>query len=213
VRPVPIIHAAPRFVVIDKPPGLLSVPGKPVPGGPDNQDCVAGRIRAMYPHARGPLTVHRLDMETSGLMVLGLDEGAQRSLSMQFEQRRVGKAYTALVADRPASDSGRITLPIRPDVDRRPHQIVDFVHGRAATTDWFIVSAAPPTRLRLVPVTGRTHQLRLHLAHPDGLNSPILGDRLYGGPPAPRLMLHAHHLAFDDPDDGHRIEVESPAPF
>lgn len=202
------------MVVVDKPAGLLSVPGKPVAGGPDNQDCVAARVRSLFPHALGPLVAHRLDMETSGLMVLGLDPAAQRDLSMQFEQRRVKKAYTALISRRPDADSGRIILSIRPDIERRPHQIVDPVHGRESITEWSVAdSSGVGVRLRLVPITGRTHQLRLHLAHPLGLGSPILGDRLYGGDPAPRLMLHANHLAFDDPGSSRRLEFECPAPF
>ena len=201
-------------MVVDKPAGLLSVPGKPVPGGPDNQDCVAARIRARFPDARGPLTVHRLDMETSGLLVLGLDPEAQRDLSMQFEQRRVGKSYVALVAGAPSEAAGRISLPLRPDIENRPRQIVDFVHGREAITDWSVMGRADEsTRLRLEPLTGRTHQLRLHLSHDRGLGLPIVGDRLYGGPTAPRLMLHAAFLEFTDPESGRRISFESATPF
>jgi tRNA pseudouridine32 synthase/23S rRNA pseudouridine746 synthase len=214
VNPVPIIHASRRFVVVDKPAGLLSVPGKPVPGGPDNQDCVASRVRAMFPDATGPLIAHRLDMETSGLMVLGLDAEAHRNLSAQFEARRVEKAYVAMIAAAPEALGGRISLPIRPDIDNRPIQIVDDQHGRASVTDWEVSErSSAGTRLTLIPLTGRTHQLRLHLAHPRGLGSPIIGDRLYGGRPAPRLMLHAHRLVIDDPDSGQRLEFHSPAPF
>lgn len=211
---IPIIHASARIVVVDKPAGLLSVPGKPIPGGPDNQDCVAARVRALFPDARGPLTVHRLDMETSGLLVLGLDPEAHRDLSAQFEQRRVGKSYVALVAGIPGESTGRISLPVRPDVENRPRQIVDFIHGREAITDWSVMGLADgQTRLRLDPLTGRTHQLRLHLAHDRGLGMPIVGDRLYGGPPASRLMLHASCLEFTDPGSGQRLAFESAAPF
>lgn len=209
-----IIHAAPRFVVVDKPAGLLSVPGRPVPGGPDNQDCIAARVRVRFPDACGPLIVHRLDMETSGLMVLAFDPDAHRALSGQFERREVRKAYAALVRGRPAADCGRIDLPIRPDIDNRPRQIVDPVRGRAATTLWTVEDLAPGlTRLRLAPLTGRTHQLRLHLSHPQGMGLPIIGDRLYGGEPAPRLMLHASGLAFRDPDSGSEVQFQIPAPF
>jgi tRNA pseudouridine32 synthase/23S rRNA pseudouridine746 synthase len=205
-----IVRADPRgrWVVIDKPAGLLSVPGK----GDDKQDCAASRIRAMFPRASGPLVVHRLDMDTSGLLVLGLDPEAQRDLSEQFEFRRVEKAYIALVTGIPGAESGVIDAPMRLDVNRRPYQIIDFEQGRPAITRWRVLSVeVDRTRLRLEPQTGRTHQLRLHCAH---IGLPILGDVLYGPQPetarsAPRLMLHASELGFDDPTSGQRVSIES----
>lgn len=198
---------------MDKPAGMLSVPGK----GANKQDCVASRVAAMFPGATGPLVVHRLDMETSGLLVLGLDPGAQRSLSAQFEARSVEKAYVALVEGAPAHDAGTITLPLRPDVSNRPIQIVDAAHGRPAVTRWRVLSReVDRTRVEFQPLTGRTHQLRVHAASPGprgGLGHPIIGDTLYGGPAAERLMLHAAMLSFLDPDSGRRLEFRSETPF
>ncbi len=217
--PVPpglvVVHAAERFVVIDKPAGLLSVKGK----GPDKTDCAAERVRAAFVRARGPLVVHRLDMDTSGLMVFALDEEAQRVLSEQFAMRRVRKAYVALVDGLLSRDRGEIDVPMRVDLDRRPMQIADWTFGRSARTKFEVmVLETDRTRLRLEPITGRTHQLRLHCAHPLGLDAPILGDVLYGPPridPAAsaRLMLHAAELAFNEPGTGVECVFESRAPF
>jgi tRNA pseudouridine32 synthase/23S rRNA pseudouridine746 synthase len=203
-----IVLAAERFVVVDKPSGMLSVPGK----GPEKQDCVASRVRARFPRATGPLIVHRLDMETSGLLVLGLDAEAQRELSGQFERRETQKRYIALLEGSVAQDQGEITLPIRLDVGRRPYQIVDHDQGREAVTRYSVLSREiDRTRVEFTPLTGRTHQLRVHAA--SGLSCPIVGDVLYGRDNGERLMLHASWLAFVDPGTGRRVEVESPAPF
>lgn len=216
-----ILHQTPRFVIIDKPAGMLSVPGK----GPDKQDCAAARVRAAFPSATGPLVVHRLDMETSGLLVFALDEDTQRDLSAQFENRRVEKAYLALVAGSLRADAGEVRAPLRPDLANRPYQIVDFAHGRPAVTRFQVLAReVDRTRLRLEPITGRTHQLRMHCAWPgpapagaDGgavIGSPILGDVLYGDPnSAPRLMLHAAALSILDPQTGRRACFTSPSPF
>lgn len=210
-----IVARTQRFVVVDKPSGLLSVPGK----GPDKADCVASRVAQRFPDATGPLIVHRLDMETSGLMVLGLDKDAQRNLSIQFERRTVHKRYAALVEGwiGAPGDRGTIDLPLRADLDNRPIQIADETHGKPARTRWTIVAhetleETKATRLELTPITGRTHQLRVHAAL--ALNAPVLGDTLYGNPDnAPRLMLHATDLAFDDPRTGRRVACHSPTPF
>jgi tRNA pseudouridine32 synthase / 23S rRNA pseudouridine746 synthase len=193
---------------------MLSVPGK----GPDKADCAAARVRAQFPPARGPLIVHRLDMETSGLMVFALDEAAQRELSGQFEARRVEKRYTALLGppagpgDLLTAEAGEISLPIRADIDNRPVQVVDPVHGRESITRWrMLAREIDRIRVAFEPLTGRTHQLRVHAAA--GLERPILGDALYGGEPAERLMLHASYLSFLDPATGGRVEFRSPAPF
>ncbi len=217
---VPVVGMGEGYVVVDKPAGLLSVPGK----GADKADCVAARVAGMFPDASGPLIVHRLDMDTSGLMVLGLDAASQRDLSKQFERRTVGKTYVALLDGRvrEAGDEGVIELPMRLDVDRRPHQIVDHERGREAVTAWRILGfeiegGRECTRVELMPRTGRSHQLRVHAA--EGIGAPILGDVLYGeGASAARLMLHATDLAFDEPgggedEPGARVRFESEAPF
>jgi tRNA pseudouridine32 synthase / 23S rRNA pseudouridine746 synthase len=207
-----VVHASDRYVVIDKPAGLLSVPGK----GDANQDCVPARVRAMFPHATGPLVVHRLDMDTSGLLVVALDPDAQRELSTQFEERTVQKRYIALVEGAVAVETGTIDAPVRPDLTNRPVQVVDPAHHRLAVTSWRVLALETDrTRLELAPITGRTHQLRVHCAH---IGHPILGDVLYGPQPAtadsaPRLMLHAADLAFADPATGRRVEYASAVPF
>jgi tRNA pseudouridine32 synthase/23S rRNA pseudouridine746 synthase len=227
---LPILRRGPSYVVVGKPPGLLSVPGKG--DEPHKKDCVASRVAAMIPEATGPLMVHRLDMDTSGLLVLGLNPDAQRALSKQFEERRVEKRYTALLAGAvDHAEQGEISLPIRLDLLHRPYQIVDGLLGRDAVTRWRILAhEVDRTRVEFSPITGRAHQLRVHAATPiacGGLGRCILGDVLYGSgyrapdppeargclAPAPRLMLHATFLAFEDPDAGQRIEAHSPAPF
>lgn len=209
--------------MIDKPAGVLSVPGK----GPDKQVCAASMVAERFPHATGPLVVHRLDMDTSGLMVFGLDEHAQRDLSAQFERRAVEKRYTAVVAGHIAGESGEIDVPMRLDPDNRPVQVVDLDLGRPSRTLWKLMALEPEgSRLELTPITGRTHQLRVHLAH---IGHPIMGDVLYGPQPATasaaeRLLLHASFLSFRKPapgDDcrmsrsnaGARVEFASPPPF
>lgn len=203
-----VVYAGDRFVVIDKPAWMLSVPGK----GEGKQDCAVARVRAMFPKASGPMVVHRLDMETSGLMVVALDAATQRALSMQFEERRVEKAYIALVEGMVGGDEGTIDLPLRADIEHRPVQVVDHQLGRAAVTRWRVLSReVDRTRVRFEPVTGRTHQIRVHAAA--GLRHPIVGDGLYGSGGAERLMLHAGFLAFVDPGKGRRVEFESGPAF
>ncbi len=210
-----ILHASDRLVVVDKPAGVRSVPGN----GPDGGVCVEAWVRARFPLADGPLTVHRLDMATSGLMVYALDRAAQAELSTQFMKRRVGKTYTALLAGVPGAESGVVELPLRVDWPNRPRQIVDHELGKPARTEWRRIAiehrdGQDRARLEMVPVTGRSHQLRVHAAHADGIGIPILGDELYGdAASAPRLLLHATTLAFSDPDDGSRREFRSEPPF
>ncbi|MEZ6242205.1 MAG: RluA family pseudouridine synthase [Phycisphaerales bacterium] len=210
-----LVHAADRFVVVDKPVGVRSVPGN----GPEGDVCVEAWVRARFPLADGPLTVHRLDMATSGLMVYALDRDAQAELSRQFMKRRVAKTYTALLDGVPEGDSGVIDLPMRVDWPNRPRQIVDHELGRPARTEWRLLSVETHNeracaRVEFVPITGRSHQLRVHAAHADGLGRPILGDTLYADAgSAPRLLLHATTLAFTDPGTDQRIEFASPAPF
>jgi len=208
-RPLSILHREDSFVVVEKMADFLAVPGR----GPDLQDCVVARVRELYPEARGSLAAHRLDMETSGLMVLGLTPEAHRHLSLQFEQRRVHKTYEALVEGVVEAEAGHIELAFRVDLDDRPRQILDPVHGKLGITDWEVLERGDTwTRLRFVPRTGRTHQLRVHAAHPEGLGRPIVGDRLYGTP-GERLMLHSASLAFHHPVSEAWLEFEVPVPF
>ncbi|MEM9663186.1 MAG: RluA family pseudouridine synthase [Planctomycetota bacterium] len=209
-----IVYADRHVVVVNKPAGMLSIPGR----GPDKADCVAARVRDAFPHARGPLIAHRLDMDTSGLIILGLDPHAQRFLSLQFERRRVEKRYVALVDGSPTRDTGTIDLPLRADWPNRPRQIVCFESGKPAQTRWRVLARETDrTRLELEPVTGRTHQLRVHLADPQGLGALILGDPLYAEGPArddhPRLMLHAARLSIRLPGTRRLAEFRTRVPF
>lgn len=221
-----IVHRERGYVVIEKASGFLSVPGK----GEHKQDCVIARVKDAIPEARGPMMVHRLDMDTSGLMVVALDEDSQRELSRQFEHREVEKAYFALVSGIPASESGLIDVPMRTDIDNRPRQIVDFIHGKPSQTRFQVLShEVDRARVRFEPITGRSHQIRVHAATPirirrndveheqwtsGGLGCPIVGDALYGNSePSQRLMLHAGLLAFWDPATGKRVRFEGATPF
>jgi len=211
---VRVVGRGQRWVVVEKPFGLLSVPGR----GEDRADCVQARVRAMFPDATGPLTVHRLDMETSGLMVFALSKGAQARLSRQFQCRQVGKSYVALLAGEVEGDGGEVDLPLIVDWPNRPHQQVDFERGKPARTLWRVLTReAGGTRVELRPLTGRTHQLRVHAATPreqGGIGAPILGDLLYGDPAsAPRLLLHATHLSFCEPFLGEMRGFDSDPPF
>lgn len=200
-----------QLVVVDKPGGLLAVPGR----GPDKQDCVASRVRHLVPECIDQPAVHRLDMDTSGLMVLGLTREAHRHLSIQFAERRVEKRYLALVDGLVAGEQGEIRLRFRLDPDNRPRQVYDLVHGKLGITLWRnrgIVSGG--SLIEFTPLTGRTHQLRLHAAHRLGLGVPIVGDRLYGlGRHGDALYLHAGWLRFSHPLTGRLLSFSSPAPF
>ncbi|HSV68862.1 MAG TPA: RluA family pseudouridine synthase [Methylibium sp.] len=201
--PLPL-YADGALIVVDKPAGLLAVPGR----GPDKQDCLVTRLQGRWPGAR---TVHRLDEATSGLMVFALGLAEQRALSRAFERREVGKGYVAVVDGRVADDRGAIDLPIGADWAERPRRRIDHATGRAALTRWRVLDrGATTTRLALEPLTGRTHQLRVHLA---AIGHPIIGDRLYGGFDAPRLLLHASALRFVHPTSGETLAFESPPPF
>ncbi len=210
-RPLSVVHHEKSFVVIDKLPDFLSVPGR----GPESQDCVTERVRDLFPHAEGFLAAHRLDMATSGLMVLGLTPHAHKHLSLQFEKRQVAKKYIALLEGQIADDSGHIELPFRVDWPNRPKQIHDPEHGKLGITDWRVLERYPDsTRVEFTPRTGRTHQLRVHSAHALGIGHAIIGDRLYGNPAlADRLMLHSTTLAFHHPEHRERISFRSPVPF
>lgn len=190
-------------LVVNKPAGVLSQPGKTMDGS------VATQIRAAYPDATGTMLVHRLDMDTSGLMVLAKTAEAQRALQRQFEQRLISKTYIAELTSKPTGIGGRVELPLRVDIEDRPRQIVCFEHGKYADTLWRRIDG---TRIEFTPITGRTHQLRVHAAHPLGLNACIVGDRLYGTA-AQRLRLHAQSLGFVHPDTGKSVRFSTEAPF
>ena len=202
------------IAIVEKPCGLLSVPGR----SGALRDSVQTRLRARYPDATGPLVVHRLDLDTSGLLLAARDEATYTALQRAFARREIDKRYVAWLDGELAAalgDHGVIELPLRVDLDDRPRQIVDPLHGKPAVTSWRVLERAPRrTRVELTPHTGRTHQLRVHAAHPLGLAAPIVGDRLYGrGDEDARLLLHAASLAFTHPHTGERIAVSSPPPF
>lgn len=202
-----ILHADELIVVADKPAGLLTVPGR----GPDKADCLIARLAAQFPTVR---VVHRLDRDTSGLVVFALTPGAQASLNRQFEARAIDKRYAARVWGVPEGRTGRIDLPMTVDWPNRPRQKICHQTGRPAVTDWRLVADDGATaRMQLKPRTGRSHQLRLHMAT---LGHPILGDTLYAegaARAAPRLMLHAERLGLAHPEGGARLAFGSPAPF
>jgi tRNA pseudouridine32 synthase / 23S rRNA pseudouridine746 synthase len=209
-------HEEDDLVVVDKPAGLLAVPGR----GEDKQDCLSARAAARWPDA---LVVHRLDMATSGLMLFARGAEMQRRLNAAFAERRVDKRYVAVVQGIVALETGEIDLPLGADWPHRPRQRVDAEHGRPALTRWRVLerdASAQRTRLELQPVSGRAHQLRVHLC---SIGHAIVGDTLYGragdassvvpGDTEPRLLLHATNLAFDHPRDLRRCVFASPPPF
>ena len=201
------------LAIVEKPCGMLSVPGRSA----HLHDSVSTRLRERFPDATGPLLVHRLDLDTSGLLLVAKDAGTYASLQRLFANRAITKRYIAWLDGEIVGERGTIDLALRVDVDDRPRQIHDPVHGKHAITHWRVLAReAGRTRVEFLPYTGRTHQLRVHAAHPHGLNAPIVGDPLYGRE-APsegeRLMLHAECLAFVHPVTGERISMERPAPF
>jgi len=196
------------LLVLDKPSGMLAVPGR----GPDLQDCLSARVQVDFPQAS---IVHRLDRDTSGLIVMALDSDVQRELSRQFAEREVGKVYRAVVFGSPGADSGLVDLPLRKDFDRPPRHMVDFTLGRPAQTGWRVVARRTDrTLLEVEPITGRSHQIRIHLA---SLDHPILGDPLYAHDEAlamaSRLMLHAEQLTLTHPRTGERMTWRAECDF
>ena len=208
-----IIYSDDDIVVVNKEAGMLSVPGK----GEDKADCVSSRVKKIFPSAPLLPSIHRLDMDTSGLLVLAKNEKAKSFISRQFEDRSVEKTYIALLDGLVKEERGTIDLPLRLDTDNRPYQIVDLENGKKAVTQFErlsveIIDGRTVTRVRFTPHTGRTHQLRVHSA--SGLKCPILGDRLYGSrKEGERLALHAQSLSFIHPSTGERVSFSSPAPF
>ncbi len=195
-KPLQVVYQDDAIAVVNKPAEMLSVPGKSI------QDSVYQRVRQLFPQATGSLIVHRLDMSTSGLMVIALSGRAHKHLQKQFISRSVRKRYVALVDGIVEKESGSISLPMRGDPHDRPRQLVCFRHGKPADTYWEVCERyTEQTKVYLYPKTGRTHQLRVHCAHPDGLNMPIAGDDLYGQR-AERLYLHADSLRLIHPLSG-----------
>ena len=205
--PLVVLHQDHEILVVDKPSGLLSVPGK----GEHLADCLIARVQAAFPSA---LLVHRLDRDTSGVMIFGLTPHAQRHLGKQFEDRRTKKTYVARVWGEVAAKTGTIDLPLIVDWPNRPLQMVDHENGRSAVTDYRVMRVGKgESRVRLYPKTGRSHQLRVHMKE---IGHPILGDPFYSTGPArdfPRLMLHSETLQFLHPDGGQGMRVTSKAPF
>lgn len=243
-----LLHADRWLIVLDKDHGLLSVPGI----GPEKADCLVARAAQVFPGAR---IVHRLDRDTSGVIVLALDAHTHRTLSMQFQERRTSKRYLAVVGGSPTAESGEVDLPIRKNLDAAPRQMIDLEHGRPSVTRWRVLARGrridevlcetrqppaggeatrdapemnpprlsgseqlpvplPCARMELEPITGRGHQLRVHLL---SIGLPIIGDDLYAPielrPPGLRMLLHARELAFDHPQTGERCVFTAVNPF
>jgi len=206
-----VLYEDDHIVVVDKPSGLLSVPGK----GEANQDCVVSRVRERYPHSIEQPSVHRLDQDTSGLLVLAFTEKAHRNISIQFMEKLVGKRYIALLDGVVEETGGVIELSFRLDPDNRPYQVYDPEKGKLGTTRWRKLGIEDGmTRVEFRPLTGRTHQLRLHSSHAKGIGVPIVGDRLYGRGTGPgQLKLHAWTLRFRHPVTRKPLEFHSDPPF
>jgi len=205
--PLDVVHLDHEILVVNKPSGLLSVPGR----GALLADCLITRIQSEYPTA---LLVHRLDRDTSGVMVFALSPNAQRHLGLQFEKRHTKKTYVARVWGQIEADTGTVDLPIIVDWPNRPKQMICHETGRAALTDWQVINRdRGETRVKLSPKTGRSHQLRIHML---ALGHPILGDPFYGTPEsqeATRLMLHSHRLRLRHPDGGEMMDFRAKLPF
>ncbi len=207
----PVLYADDALMVVDKPCGLLSVPGR----GPRRQDSVEHRLqqRLQLRDASWPRLVHRLDVATSGLLVAAMHKEAYVAMQRQFSQRSVTKRYIALLCRNLEQSRGTVDLPLRVDLDDRPRQIHCERHGRPSLTDWEVLEHHEHRcRVALYPKTGRTHQLRVHAAHPQGLDAPIVGDLLYGFG-GERLMLHAESITFAHPLTNERMTFRSPCPF
>lgn len=219
-----ILYRDESIIVVNKQSGVLSVPGR----GPDKQDCIVNRVKRLFPQAIEQPAVHRLDMETSGILVLAFTKEVHRELNRQFEAGEVRKNYIALIdgvlAQKGIPSHGQNELYFRLDVDNRPHQIWDEVYGKKAITEWEVLNVerykAPDgtkrnvTRVKFMPHTGRTHQLRLASSDSHGFGMPIIGDTLYGHcEPGERLMLHAQYLCFTHPVTGEKMEFVCESEF
>lgn len=206
-KKIEIVYEDEEIVVINKPPELLSVPGKNI------EDSVYTRMKIRYPEATGPLILHRLDMSTSGLMIIAKTKPAHKYIQYQFIKRLIKKRYEALLEGKLEKGEGEIDLPLRVDLDDRPRQLVCYTHGKPAQTRWKEINQTEQyTKVNFFPITGRTHQLRVHAAHPLGLNTPILGDDLYGNK-GKRLHLHAAEIQFTHPRTKELMTIKLPADF
>jgi len=206
-KEIEIVYEDEHLLVVNKPAEFLSVPGRNI------KDSVANRMKEKYPEATGPLVVHRLDMSTSGLMIIAKTQEIHKYLQYQFIKRLIKKRYVALLEGVVEGDEGIIDLPLFPDWDNRPRQLVSYENGKAARTKWKVISHNnQQTRIYFFPVTGRTHQLRVHAAHSLGLNMPIVGDDLYGTK-KDRLYLHAEWIEFQHPITKEKMTVEAKTEF
>ena len=207
-EPLKVLYADEDILAVSKPHGLLSVTGKP----DDHWDCAEYRAKKLYPQAR---VVHRLDMSTSGILLMALNPQAVRGLGAQFEGRSVEKTYVARVWGNIESDEGEVDLPLICDWPNRPLQMVDHVLGKPSQTGWKVLTReGDVTRVLLKPVTGRSHQLRVHMM---SIGHPILGDEFYAPDEAfkaaDRLQLHAQSITFRHPENGHDMTISDEAPF
>jgi tRNA pseudouridine32 synthase/23S rRNA pseudouridine746 synthase len=206
-KEISIIMEDDYLLVVNKPAEFLSVPGKKI------EDSVYTRMKERYPEATGPMIVHRLDMSTSGLMLVAKTKYIHQALQSQFIKRKIKKRYVALLEGSTSENNGEINLPIRVDLDNRPRQLVCYEYGKPAVTGWEVVEQHEGlTKVYFYPLTGRTHQLRVHASHPSGLGMPIKGDDLYGKK-QDRLYLHAEAIEFTHPVSNQWVFVESKADF
>lgn len=204
---VDLLYEDYSIAIINKPSGLLSVPGK------KELESVYSQVKILFPNAEGPLIVHRLDMATSGIMLIAKTKNVHENLQKQFLNKTIQKRYVAILNGIIDKDSGTIELPLRVDLDDRPRQLVCFEYGKPALTKWKVVGRTKfHTRIHFYPISGRTHQLRVHAAHEMGLNTPILGDELYGIK-ADRLLLHAEEIQFIHPSTAKNITFKKTADF
>jgi tRNA pseudouridine32 synthase/23S rRNA pseudouridine746 synthase len=210
-KTLPILYEDEWLIVVNKPAGLLSVPGR----YRDRQDSVLSRLRHLLPNSMGLTAVHRLDQETSGILLLARDLQTYRQLSRQFQQRQVRKVYEAVISGSVTSENGVIELPLWGDPQNRPYQQVNWQYGKPSLTRFQVIAKEGYcTRVELIPLTGRTHQLRVHAADSRGLGIPILGDRLYGcHAVTSRLYLHARELCFEHSHLGESLQIQAKMPF
>jgi tRNA pseudouridine32 synthase/23S rRNA pseudouridine746 synthase len=206
-KSLPIVFEDKHIIVVNKPSNFLSVPGKTI------SDSVYTRIKEQYPDATGPLIIHRLDMLTSGILLLAKTKSAHKYIQYQFIHRQIEKTYVALLNGELEKDSGIIDLPLRTDIDDRPRQLVCYDYGKPAQTEFKVLSRENgKTRIQFHPITGRTHQLRVHAAHSLGLNMPIIGDDLYGIK-SDRLHLHAASITFRHPKSKEPMTIDVASDF
>lgn len=202
-----IIYEDEYLVAVNKPEGMLSVPGKEI------NNSVYTWAESKYPNATGPLIVHRLDMSTSGILLICKDKDTHKALQKQFQERTIHKRYAALLDGELTIDQGKIELPLALDIDNRPQQMISYDRGKEAVTHFKRIKIeSGKTKVHFFPVTGRTHQLRVHAASKDGLGLPIIGDDIYGKG-ADRLYLHAEGLEFTHPITLKRVKLNKRAPF